>query len=357
MHNLFLVSTAFQLINAIEAQNHFKTENNILVLLYYGNQNKDHEQLDKLVEKFDYSEIIIYNTSNKKRYLKEIILLIKKLRNNQYKYIFTGFFSANYRRFIANLTYQKLFLVDDGVYTIAIHNELYGNIQYGIKKYILPYSEKKRKTIYGRIAFNIWHNIRKLYLFVNGCKNEMENIDINFFTIFSLKQKENEIIVENRLNYVKSLFNIENDKTEESTMFFLGQPLKRAFSLDDDLYIQYLAHIFKYYSDYSKIIYIPHRAEEKKMIKRIKSSNLSHKLTVLNIDMPIELYVLENNIEIKHVSSFISTALFTLKKMYPEAIVDSVLIPIPEDQEKNVSLIYNQFKNDSINMIDIINDT
>jgi len=140
-------------------------------------------------------------------------------------------------------------------------------------------------------------------------------------------------------------------------MFFLGQPLKRAFSLDDDLYIQYLAHIFKYYSDYSKIIYIPHRAEEKKLIKRIKNSNLSHKLTVLNIDMPIELYVLENNIEIKHVSSFISTALFTLKKMYPEAIVDSVLIPIPEDQEKNVSLIYNQFKNDSINMIDIINDT
>ncbi|MEA2019528.1 MAG: hypothetical protein U9N59_13900 [Campylobacterota bacterium] len=351
MKNLFLISTAFQLINAIEAQKYFRTTNNILVLLYYGNQNKDHDQLKKTIDLFKYDELIIYDVSNQKSHLKPTIELINKIKSYQFENIFTGFFSANYRRFIANFKYKSLYLIDDGVYSISIQNELYGSNIEGYKKYILPYSEKKRETLRGKIKFEIYHALRKLYLLLNGCKNDMNNYkDLNFFTIFDIETIENEKIVKNDLTFFKSKLNYINKENEnEKLIYFLGQPLNRAFSLSDATYISYLESIFDLYSDFSKIVYVPHRAEDTNIINIIQNK-YSKQIVILEPKMPIELYIMENKLNINNIASFLSTALFSIKKLIPNINIDVYSIPVPLGDKKNVSLIYKILKKTNINM-------
>lgn len=351
--NLFFVSTALQLLNAVEAQKYFKTKNNILVLLYYGNQNNDQEQLENLLELFDYSKLIIFDVSNKKKYIKIIISLIKELKQESYDKVFTGYFSANLRRFIANTTYKELLLIDDGVYSIAIHNELYNPYAKGYKKYITEYSEKKRTTKLKQLRFDMYHKFRKLCLKIYGCKNDMANMDLKFFTIFDLPQHNNEIIIKNNYDFLKSYYHIKSTSqytSENKTVYFLGQPLSRSINMSHSEYLLYIESIFEIYNkDNKKVIYIPHRSEGKETIEAIKEIQ-SKDIEVQELSMPFELYVLKNGIEIKHIASFVSTALFTIKKLYPYARVDAFKFPVSGQVGKTASLIYDMLAKDRANI-------
>ena len=335
--NLFIVSTLFQLLGAIEAQKKLKTKNNILVLLFYGNQNLDQTHLKNQLSSFEYDKLIILDKGDSKSYINLNISLIKELRKEFYQNVFVGFFSTNMRRFIANINYKKLFLLDDGVYTIAIHNELYNVNAKGYRKYILPFSEKPRVGLLRKVKFIIYNNLRKFYLLLHGYRNDMSSIKLDFFTIFNLSKYQNELIINHNFSFLKSTYNLERNNLNNNIVYFLGQPLDRSLKVDINLYSIYLKAIIEQYKkENKKLIYIVHRAEDENILNKIKELNVK----IIKPKQSFELYCLDNQIHISHLASFHSTALFSIKKIFIEARIDAFKFNVSEINSKNLDLIY-----------------
>jgi hypothetical protein len=335
--NLFIISTLFQLLGAIEAQKKLKTKNNILVLLFYGDQNLDQTQLKNQLSSFQYDKLIILDKRDSKSYINLNIALIKELRREFYINVFVGFFSTNIRRFIANIHYKKLFLLDDGVYTIAIHNELYNVNAKGYKKYILPFSEKPRVGQLRKVKFIFYNNFRKFYLLLHGYRNDMSVMKLNFFTIFNLSQYQNELILNHNFNFLKSCYCLEKNNVNKNIVYFLGQPLDRSLEISIEDYLIYIQMIIKQYKKENKrIIYIAHRAENRKILDKIQKFNIE----LIKPKQSFEFYCLDNNIKITHISSFHSTALFSIQKIFVDVRVDAFRFKVYGINSKNLDLLY-----------------
>lgn len=353
--NLFIINYPLQLLNAIEAQKHFNTNNNVLVIFYYEGQQNNYKQLMELIKRFDYSKLIIYE----KKSMDFMISLIKEIQKEKYIKVFTGFFSLNSRRLLANTTYNELYLVDDGVYSIAIHNQLYSNDTQGYKNYITTHLEHEHTSIFKHISFYVYNYYRKVYLKLLGYNNEMNSMNLNFYTIFDLPQYKDEVIIKNDYKFLTSYYANRDkitartkDINSSDTIYFLGQPLYRSLPIDYVQYLSYLRAIFLLYTQSKKkLIYIPHRGEEEifENIEKLYPGFIEvHKLS-----QPFELYLLENDIPIKYLASFVSSALFTVKKLYPNITIDAFMFPINGEVEKNVLLIHKMLKKNGANLLEI----
>jgi len=339
--NLFIVSTLFQLLGAIEAQKKLKTKNNILVFLFYGNENLDQTHLKNQLSFFQYDKLIILDKGDAKSYINLNISLIKELRKELYENVFVGFFSTNLRRFIANISYEKLFLLDDGVYTIAIHNELYNVNAKGYQKYILPFSEGVRVEKLRKIKFMIYNNLRKFYFLLHGYKNDMKVMKLNFFTIFDLPQYQNELIINHEFNFLKSCYTFDKNNLTDNKVYFLGQPLDRSLGISQELYLIYMETIIDKYKKENKFfIYIAHRAEKKSTLDKIKK----FRVDVVKPKQSFEFYCLDNNLNIQQIASFHSTALFSIKKIFINVKVDAFKFKVLGASSKNVNLLYKMLK-------------
>jgi hypothetical protein len=356
--NLFIVNYPLQLLNAIEAQRYFKTKNNILVIFYYEDKKNSFTQLMKLTELFDYNQLIIFQ----KKKMSFMISLIKELQKENYTKIFTGFFSANLRRIIANLHYKELFLIDDGVYSISVHNELCNPDAKGYKTYITPYSEHDHANILKSVIFYLYHHFRKSYLLLLGYKNDMEHINLSFYTIFDLPQYKDEVIINNNYDFLKSYYQRQNNTSQRNhndfsnsdrIVYFLGQPLYQSSHINYAQYLSFLKAVFQFYiSRKQKIVYIPHRNEKKDTPNDIEQM-YPYGVKVHELSIPFELYLLENSIDINHLASFGSSALFTVKKLYPHVIVDTFTYPAEGPIGKNILLIYKMLAKNQTNIWDI----
>jgi len=352
--NLFIINYPLQLLNAIEAQKHFKTNNNVLVIFYYEGQQNNYAQLMKLTSLFDYSKLIVYE----KKRMNFMLSLIKEIQKERYDKVFTGFLGLNSRRLIANTTYKKLYLVDDGVYSIAIHHQLYSNDTQGYKSYITTHLEHAHTSMLKQIAFYGYYHFRKNYLRVLGYKNDMDTILVNFYTIFDLIQYRNETIVSNNYTFLKLHYQHNDAPKEErlsskTTVYFLGQPLYNSLPINYTQYLSYLKAIFSYYHEKGKeIVYIPHRGEEDITFENIKKI-YPKRIEVRKLSQPFELYLLENNIQIDYLASFVSSALFTVKKLYPKVTIDAFRFPIKGKAEKNVLLIHKMLEKTGTTLLEI----
>ncbi len=121
-NNIFIVSNILQLINAIEAQNHFQTHNNILVLLFYGEKKGNQKKIEQYLYLFPYSQLIVMDDCVKKNFMPLHLELLSILNKYHFDKLFTGFFSANIRRILCNLSFNEMYLLDDGTYAYALNN-------------------------------------------------------------------------------------------------------------------------------------------------------------------------------------------------------------------------------------------
>jgi len=264
--------------------------------------------------------------------------------------MFVGFFSANLRRFIANISYQKLYLIDDGVYTVSIHREIYNSHSNKLyKKYITRYSEKQRDNFYRQLKFEFYHLSRKISLWKNGLRNDMKIKQLNFFTMFNLPQYKNEIIEKNNFSFLKQYYNSQQF-IEDDSVYFLGQPLYKVDNMTLNKYINMLKCIFNYYKErHQNIKYIIHRSEDEDVVNAIKDMDY---VEILNLSMPVELFLLRNNIKIKKLVSFVSTGLFSVKIIYPSVDIDAFYFTASKSDIKNTNdYLYKIMKNHNINVI------
>jgi hypothetical protein len=113
-----------------------------------------------------------------------------------------------------------------------------------------------------------------------------------------------------------------SQSTLDDTTYLLGQPLSETNLLSEDDYFEYLEYIIDKFEN--KIVYIPHRTEQ---IGDRHKSYVNDKFEIRDIGMPIELYFLEQKIEPYHIISFMTTAFFTLEKLYSQTKYSYIYIP------------------------------
>lgn len=293
MKNIFLVGTPLQLLNAIEAIHHFELKNNVLILIHRS-MEANRVQMQSIVSMHAWSEIIeipYRSGSNLFSYIK----IIRYLSYFTYNYMFVAKLESIQKIFIANIKKNKVFLLDDGALTISIYeNQIKPN---KINKY----------------------SFKEIRFFLLGLKIKVHDA-INLFTYFNLEATEQTSVVKNCLNFLKTSY-LAASSVDSERIYFLGQPSFK--HICDIEYIDGVMNLTSWFD--KKIVYIPHRGESSERLKSLIERNNSL-VEILNINMPIELYFLENKIYPMHIVSYYSTALVTLKILYDNCMSNYILI-------------------------------
>jgi hypothetical protein len=321
LKNLFIIGTPLQLINAIEAIKHFKLTNNTLIIVHRSLE-ANRVQMDYLRSLYKWEEIIDIEYSRHSSIFKYIDL-VKHLKKYTYKYIFISKLEVVPKIVIPNVTKEKVFLLDDGVLTISIYeNQIKPN---KINKY----------------------DFKELRFLFFGLNIKIKD-KINLFTCFDLKPFNGIEIVKNELNFLKETY-LQNAKNNYENIYFLGHPLNEAL-VKSDVYISNILSLIEKFN--KKIIYIPHRGETKEM-KNILSSIDSPLFNIIDINMPVELYFLENKIYPMHVIAYYSTALITLSTIYKKCEISFISIPNGTSIDKDLINIYKIFNQEGFQELNL----
>lgn len=302
--NLFVVESPFQLISAIEANNYFKNEENILIIKYssYRTHKQNNEQMSLLKTYITWNRIyeIKPSFSTKQSNLK-LLYFIKKIkkRYTSINKIFIGEYRSWIEREYLNILNPKqCFILDDGNMTIELQKSFIPTAEYYyfgsslMKKFI----DKLQHKIFTFLLFGL-NKIRK---------------DINIFTCFDLESYSDEqIIIKHSFEYLKE--KSEEKEILENTVYFFGGNLSELGLISKQEEMNILKKVFYYFDNKNiKIIYLPHRRESSEKLDNIKN-DLGIKLRYSKYPAEIE-FILMDKIP-QYLASFTSTALHTVSKI------------------------------------------
>lgn len=302
MKSIFFIRTSLEMLGAIEARKQFGITNTLLII---KSDKRQDSTINFLIEKSgDWNNII--RTKKKTSYGVSWLKLIKKLKKEKYKYLFTRAFPiASY--FVNNLTYEKLYILDDGAATIAIAKD-YKNTGNLTKRFSLFKGKNK-------IGFK-YDLVQKIYA-SNKIKIDENVTDVNFFTFYDLPNYEKDEYVQNNFTWLHSLKN-DSKKESNNKIYLIGTAVVDSKILLFEDYFTTLKRISEFYKD-KEIVYVPHKREDNKELK-ILEKELSFKIRRNKFN--IELDFLLNNEYPTHITGTISTALITLKDIYKESVID-----------------------------------
>lgn len=316
------------MLGAIEARKQFDVINTLLIIKSDRSQDST---INFLIKKSGGWNNII-RTKKKTSYGISWIKLIKRLKKEKYKNLFTRAFPiASY--FANNLNYEKLYILDDGAATIAIAKE-YKNTGNLTKRFSLFKGKNK-------VGFK-YDLIQKIYA-LNKIKIDEDVIDVNFFTFYNLPNYENHEYVQNNFTWLHSLKN-NSKREDDNKVYLIGTAVVNAKILFFEDYFTTLKRISEFYEN-KEIIYVPHRREISKDLKILeKELNFKIRRNKFNI----ELDFLLNDEYPTHITGTISTALITLKGIYKESIIDFFDFDdakVFENKKKDIKDIYDYQEN------------
>jgi len=323
MDNLFIVRSPLQIINSLEAIEYFNLENNILILIY-NNTNNNNVQMDALIAKYEWKEIIQVNIKQKKSKYFEYISFVRKMMKKEYNYLFFSNLGSIHKLILANLKRKHAIYIDDGVETITRYNNVF------------------LANTLNQIKF------RQLRFLIAGLKIKIPD-NIDFFTYFDLAPFRNSKIIKNNLCNFRKKYLSGISKGDD--IYFLGQPLVKTNLVVSETYFDYLNKTLTVFSNH-KIIYIPHRNEL--ISDRLKSYE-SENFEIRFPNMPFELYLFENRIYPQVVVSFLTTSLFTLRPLFPETLLNYIYIPKEKilERQDDVQGVYDFIQSQNIPRLDI----
>jgi len=326
LKNLFIARSPLQLLNAIEAKEHFHTSHTILLLINDSN-SVNSAQMESLSTLSSFDEVIhLDNTrSSKISKFSRQYFLIKKLQNNHYDHLFTGDYGTINQIILANLHLKSLYLLDDGTMTLITHKTKL-NPNHPIKW------DKKVKLL-------------RYKLF--GLKTKHQHT-VHLFTGFTLQPHGSEKIVTNNYNFLKTTY-LKTAQKDDS-LYLLGQPMTEAKYMSDEVYVDYLKRIIRHYN--KPIIYIPHRTE---IISENLKALVNENFILQKNEGPIEIVFLSKRIYPMHVVSFFSTALFNLKKIFEATTIEAIKFNNHDllRGENTITLCYTQLADMGIPVIEL----
>lgn len=325
MNNLFIIRSPLQLLNAIEAIYHFNLfdSNNILYIIETNGINNS-IQLKKLLNIFKWSEVNLLKSTKKSNFL-NYVKIIKKLKRDRYNYLFLGDYGSIHKIIISNIKSNNIYLLDDGVSSITIYNKLITNQS----------SIKDSFKLIRFLPFGL--SIKKVK-------------EINFFTIFNLKKTDNINIIQNNMKKLKNDYDI-NSFSYLKDIIYLGQPLNSITTQES--YVKYIEDTINNNFKNDKIKIFPHRGEDIEETANYLKDKFKN-IEIFQNTLPIEKYFLENKIYPNTIVSFISTALFTLKILFPKSKIYYIELnqkDIFENKKDIINPMYKQLANSNIEKI------
>lgn len=292
--NLFLVTSPFQYMCANEARIYFKCTDNILLLV-----NQDTEQAlkiqNKILNKEHWTHIINIDRNNRTLVMPRVIKQIKKKLNgtNVEKFFYAEYTGLRTKLLIKNLNIEKEIYFDDGTLSLL-----------EFEKYIKP------KVVYNRPRF-----FQDLLIRLYGCKPvgslpQSKNLEI--FTLFDLGHSEFKC----HQNHLKQLIN----KYGQPELFNPSAPIgyigqggigdKNKLSIT-----QYISELDQLTQNLGKqIIYFPHRTEKNEVRKKLIKKDY---IIYHQSDYPLEIELIDKNIQLSSLIGIYSTAMFTSYYLYP----------------------------------------
>lgn len=331
MKNLYIVSSPFQCISAMEAKTQLGLDDNILIAIYYSKDGeKTYEQMREVFKLSRWDEVIEIGLEKKKSKYFEYLSIIKKLKKDTYNIIFTGHFGQFQNILLSNLKTNQVFALDDGAATLRWHkSELNPNIENQIK-----FSKKIKMLRYSLL----------------GLKTDFDRKKINYFTMFDLEPYYGETIIQNQFIFMKTF--VANKKTDNEIVYFIGQALYDEKIIEKKVYFDYLEKIKRYLvAQNKKIIYIPHRREE-------NLEDLSYLrddyFEIQRLPTSVEIYLLGLDVLPCGIYSFYSTALFSIYKIFgieaTAVYINNDLLKIYKEGTENA---YNEFKKSGIEILEL----
>ncbi len=312
--SVFSIQSPFQALCAMAAIKQLMISDYLIIVNYYP-ENPRNRQLLSLLEDYHLNYELINLSKGR---LSSYSRLLKAFchRNRRYKRLFLGDYRESHY-FVTGSYYvsdmSPVVYLDDGNSTLALLHDMPEDV---IQNH---YIESYLKKIERRRGFDMKKNLLTIYSDVKNSKFNIEPLDISIALNGSsrhLRQSEDIFIVGTNL-----------DK-------YCG-PL----GLDKARFVRKLNEIvvqLKVKNPTAIITYIPHGADESDYAKEICKAN---NIEFCRPKMMIELELINRRIIPSAIYGFTSTALFNLKKMYPQTHVVNILFRNSEENK-----IYLEYK-------------
>ena len=297
-----MVTSPFQYMCACEAKAHYKTKNNILLLV---NQIAEPgiSQQNKLINFQEWDHVISIPRKNRTKYTPYAIKQIRKLLKGE---SLQHFFHAEYngwrtKLLLRNLPVSKEVYFDDGTLTIQEYEVLIRTRK--------PYYRK-------RLLQDMWIKMR-------GCKpigHMPQSSSLEIFTIFDIDKPEHKV-VKNRFAALRKRYGDPKLYNPDAPIGFIGQGAighKRMKSISD-----YVEEIKTFREQHvSDILYFPHRTES----EGVKTQLLSLEgLKYHYSELPLEIELIDKNIELSGLVGINSTAQYTALSLYEDMPVYNLI--------------------------------
>lgn len=292
---IIIVGTPFQALCAIEAIKRFNIHNYKIYVWEYVNDNR-RTQTFCILSHFDIeaTPIIATRFTWLKHFVKDI------WTKKSYDYAILGDVSTqDYRIYVLGKLKQAspILYLDDGSASIAVFQGLKS-----IGGGLFPY----KKCIDKFVSL-----IKKL------------NNPRKFFTIFHDIPTQRYTLIANNFSHISSL---QKNIPVENEYIFIGtspQAYIKVYDITLEEYKQMAIKLLKQIKhQYQKVTYIPHGRDYDNILAPLCQEN---GIAYMRINVCIELHLLQRNTIISAVGGFTSTALFTIKKIFPKTMVYNYL--------------------------------
>lgn len=304
---LFMVESPLQLINAIEAQQHFGVSPaQSLLLVLEGVSALNQRQTLSLIRESDWSEVkSIGSAQSLMSFLSARIFLHRWLhgRYESIDEVIIGDFRSRFMRHVANTLKQPVVLLDDGTATLAVADRRRQNVTPDAK-----YERGWRRYLNKRRLFGYRdHDIPAL----------------TFFSTFNFQVPDQDRIVKHHYGALRKCMSACK---RQPVRYFIGCPLVEMGIVSARHYQGYLEKIAQDFKE--TICYIPHRRED---AQRVQELAKSLKWQVKSFDKPIELVLLEKGELPLGLIGLYSTALDNAHTLFGEQLpIHSYEIPVED---------------------------
>ena len=289
---LFFVNTPFQALCAIEAIKHFSIENYSLYVSYFANENRL-EQIDVVLSLFDvpYKSFCLKKSSF-------LNFMLKCSFKKKYEIAFVGdFYTVLFSCFsvISLKTKGEIVYMDDGNSTIDIFKGALAPLKTG----------------------GMFQKLRNLVKWI-GKKKGIE-VEKYFFSIFPDIPNKKYQVIENDFSHIRSLYATMNTQSLSLFVGTVTEDFCEENHLTKEQYHNVLDNILdRAHKEAGGLVYIPHgRDRDETTVELCKKYNIEYR----KLDVCVELYILQNGITPDFIYGFSSSALYSLKLMFPEAQV------------------------------------
>lgn len=319
-YTLFLVASPFQCLCMMEAINYFNIDEYDVLVTYSDDYSLN--KIDILLRKNHISY-----TKKKIAHLFYDIMPILFSRHRYYRNIFIGDFYFKHRLVLSYIfaTFKaKIFYLDDGVQALQFFSFSPRKINYKIKIKIV-------------LAF---YELIRLFKFI---KKPV------FFTIFNVSSSKYRII-KNPFVLLKT------QELEEPRGVYIIGTNSSVLEFKDYKYSEYLNALYNQISERfpeDSIYYCPHRRDQN--LTQIFSQCKKLNIEIFNTTIAVEYDFVEKNINPKLIVGFTSNALYTLRMIYPNATVETVMYHLQsEASDKETQIIRSRMIEYGISTINVL---